>query len=304
MAVTLAQAALTEADPIRRGVLELFHNESAVFDRLPLEPIEGNAYAYNVDEALPGTGFRTVNEAYVESTGVFNQRTETLSILGGDADVDKFLERTSGASLGSLRAQQTRLKVISAQSTYVDAFFNGDVNVNAKAFDGLRKRLIGSQVIDSVAPTTTDAFLDELDQLFAQVDGGIPDVVYAPTEIITRLKSLGRKVGGADYVNSEITGKREFTWNGVEFVSPGKHWSGRRILPYNPTAGSDLYAVKFARSLVSEVGVIGIENGGIQAYDLGELQEKPVYRTRIDAYVGLAVQGGQAAARLRGVKTA
>lgn len=304
MAVTLAQAALTEADPIRRGVLELFHNESAVFDRLPLEPIEGNAYAYNVDEALPGTGFRTVNEAYIESTGVFNQRTETLSILGGDADVDKFLERTSGASLGSLRAQQTRLKVISAQSTYVDAFFNGDVNVNAKAFDGLRKRLIGSQVIDSTAPTTTDAFLDELDQLFAQVDGGVPDVVYAPTEIITRLKSLGRKVGGADYVNSEITGKREFTWNGVAFVSPGKHWSGRRILPFNTTDGSDLYAVKFARSLVSEVGVIGIENGGIQAYDLGELQEKPVYRTRIDAYVGLAVQGGQAAARLRGVKTA
>lgn len=304
MAVTLAQAALTEADPIRRGVLELFHNESAVFDRLPLEPIEGNAYAYNVDEALPGTGFRTVNEAYIESTGVFNQRTETLSILGGDADVDKFLERTSGASLGSLRAQQTRLKVISAQSTYVDAFFNGDVNVNAKAFDGLRKRLIGSQVLDSTAPTTTDAFLDELDQLFAQVDGGVPDVVYAPTEIITRLKSLGRKVGGADYVNSEITGKREFTWNGVAFVSPGKHWSGRRILPFNTVDGSDLYAVKFARSLVSEVGVIGIENGGIQAYDLGELQEKPVYRTRIDAYVGLAVQGGQAAARLRGVKTA
>lgn len=302
MAVTLAQAAATEASDLRRGVIEMFRQESVVFDRISLEEILGDSYTYNKDGALPGTGFRTVNEAWVESTGVLNQEHESLVILGGDADVDRFIERTKSGSIGSHRAYQTKQKVKSAQSTYVDALFNGDVNVNPKGFDGLRKRLIGAQVIDSENPATSESFLDELDDLFAQVAGGVPDVVYANQAQIAKLKSLGRKVGGAEYINSEITGKREFTWNGVPFIDPGEHWSGRPILPVDAATGGDFYAVKFA-SGENDPGVLGITNGGVQVYDLGELQEKPAYRVRIEFYTGLAVQGGKAAARLRGVKT-
>lgn len=300
MAVTFAQAAALEADPVRRGAIETAIQVSWVWDRLPFESIEGNSYAYDKDKVLPGTAFRTVNEAYVESTGVINQDQERLVILGGDADVDQFIEKTMQSSRGILMADQVRMKLESAQATYVDAMFNGDVAVNPKGFDGLRKRLTGKQVIDSTAPATSEGFLDELDALFGQVAGG-PDVVYAAASQIAKLKSLGRKVGGAEYVMSEITGKREFTWNGVPFIDPGEHWSGRPILGVDPADGGDFYAVKFANGF-GNVGVMGITNGGLQAYYLGELQEKPAIRTRIDFYTGLVVQGGKAAARLRGVK--
>lgn len=299
MAVTLAQAAINEPDPVRRGALESAVQVSNVWDRLPFEGIEGNAYAYDKDKVLPGTAFRTVNEAYIESTGVVNQDTERLVILGGDADVDRFIQSTFSESTGVLMASQVRMKIESAQATFVDAMFNGDVDVNPKGFDGLKKRLVGEQVLDANAPLSDEAFLDDLDLLFGQVYGELPDVVYAPSRVITRLKSLGRKVGGADYINQEITGKREFTWNGVPFVDPGEHWSGRRILDFDP-AGTDLYAVKFANNF-NDHGVMGITNGGLQAYFLGELDEKPAYRTRIDFYTGLVAQGGRAAARLRGV---
>lgn len=299
MAVTLAQTAAVTSNQLVKGVMETFVQESPIFDRIRLAPIAGNAYAYSEEQALPGTGFRTVNEAYVESTGVLNQRTERLHILGGDADVDRYLVQTSGASLGDLRATQTRMKVKSAVSTYADAFINGDVNVNAKSFDGLRKRLVGDQVIEAGNDLGTDAFFDDLDALFSRVEGGTPDVVYASQTQLARLKSLSRKVGGAEYINSEMTGKREWTWNGVAFVDPGQHWSGRRIL-----ADGDMYAVKFATGLGVDQGVLGITNGGVQAYDLGELEEKPAYRTRIEFYCGMAVQGGRAAARLTGVKNA
>ena len=302
MAVTLAQAAALETSPVRRGALETATQVSWVWDRLPFENIEGNSYAYDKDKVLPGTGFRTVNEAYVESTGVINQDSERLVILGGDADVDQFIEKTMQSSRGVLMAAQVRMKLESAQATYVDAMFNGDVSVDPKGFDGLRKRLVGGQVLESSAAANTEGFLDDLDLLFGAVAGG-PDVVYAPDTIIARLKSLGRKVGGADYINSEITGKREFTWNGVSFIDPGKHWSGRKILGYDPSAGGDIYALSFANGF-SDEGVLGITNGGLQAYYLGELQEKPAVRTRIDFYTGFVVQGGQAAARLRGVKAA
>ena len=78
MAVTLAQAAALEPSPLRRGTLEMFSQVSTVFDRLPIEPINGAAYAYAKDKVLPGTAFRTVNEAYIESTGLVNQDTESL----------------------------------------------------------------------------------------------------------------------------------------------------------------------------------------------------------------------------------
>lgn len=298
MAVTFAQAAAVEAAPVRRGALEVAM-ALPLWDRLPWEPIEGNAYAYDKDRVLPGTAFRTVNEAYIESTGVINQDIERLTILGGDADVDRFIERTMQSSRGVLLADQLRMKIESAQATYADSFFNGDVNVNPKGFDGLKKRLVGSQVIDAEAAVDDEAFLDDLDLLMGAVAG--PDVIFGPSAIISRLKSLGRKVGGADYINSEITGAREFTWNGVAVIDPGQHWTGRDILSVDPVNGGDLYAVKFARSW-NQVGVMGITNGGLQAYSLGELEEKPAIRARVEFYSGLVAQGGKAAARLRGVQ--
>ena len=87
MAVTLAQAALLSTDDLQRGVIETFVQASPVLDRLPLMQIEGNAYAYNKEATLPGVAFRSVNEAYVESTGTVVQASESLVILGGDAAV-------------------------------------------------------------------------------------------------------------------------------------------------------------------------------------------------------------------------
>ena len=163
----------------------------------------------------------------------------------------------------------------------------------------LRKRLVGAQVIDPTAALTSDAAFNDLEDLFGAVSG--VDAVYAPRQLLSKYKSLARSVGGAEYINSEITGKREWTWNGVPFIDPGQHWAGHEILGYDVALGGDLFAMKFANSFAEE-GVMGITNGGLTAYSLGELQEKPAIRTRIDFYCGMAVQGGKAAARLRGVK--
>lgn len=302
MAITYAQAAEQATDSLTRGVIETYRETSTVFDRLYVEDINGDTYRYDTDGALPGTGFRTVNSAWVESTGTVNQGTESLVIAGGDSDVDKFLVQTRSSSLEDLRAQKLRQKVQSSQSTFVDAMFNGDVNVNPAGFDGLRKRLVGKQVVDAGSTLATEGALDDLDALFAAV-GGSPDVVYAPEEAIARYKSLARRLGGSEYIVSEMTGKREWTWNGVSFVDPGEHWSGRKILGAQPDGSFDVFAVKLAEDIDSE-GVLTISNGGIQAYDLGELQEKPAYRVRVEFYAGLVAQGGKAAARLRNVRTA
>lgn len=298
MALTFAQAAAAATDETTRAALQIAIAESTVWDRLHFEDIPGNAYAYDKDHVLPGTGFRTVNEAYVESTGVVNGDVEVLTILGGDADVDSFLEQTRSSARSVLMAGQVRMKIASAQATYANAFFNGDTSVDPKGFDGLRKRLVGSQVIDATANASQTAFLADIDTLLAAVSGDA-DVIYAPKALIGKLKALGRTVGGADYINSEITGKREFTWNGTPIIDPGKHWNGTPILSVG-ASGAEMYAVRLARS-DGEEGVLGICNGPLSAKYLGELQEKPAIRTRIDFYAAMVVQGGNAAARLRGI---
>lgn len=312
MALTLAQAAVLSDNDLQRGVIETFVIESSVLDRIPLMPIEGNAYAYNVEATLPGVAFRSVNEAYVESTGTFVQRSESLSILGGDADVDRFIVQTRG-NLNDQRALQTRAKVKAAAYKYQDTFINGDVTVDPKGFDGLRKRLVNAQVIVAApngAPivgnggTDAMAFFDLLDALFGAVAGG-PDVAYANRQVIARILSAGRRIGGAALVVNDLTGKREVQWNGVAIVDIGNTAAGLPIIPQTETTGtstvtSSIYAVRFGQD-EGDQAVTGLTNGGVQVDDLGEVSDKPVYRTRLEFYCGLATFGGQAAARLSGV---
>jgi len=318
MALTLAQAALLSQNQLQRGVQEIFVQESSVLDRIPLLTIQGNAYAYNTEATLPGVAFRSVNEAYTESTGTVVQATESLVILGGDADVDRFLVQTRG-DLNDQRAIQTRLKVKSASYKYQDAFFNGDVAVDPKGFDGLKKRLIGAQVIDAGTNgipvlgnggTEAHAFYDALDQLLAAVPGINPEngAIYANRALQAKIRSSGRRLGGVETVREDATGKRVLTWNGIPVLDPGQNLAGAEILAQNETQGtattaSSVYAVKFGGD-ETEQGVTGLTNGGVQVYDLGELQEKPAYRTRLEFYTGLATFGGKAAARLRGVLNA
>lgn len=318
MAVTLAEAALLSTNQLQRGVLETFVQSSPVLDRIPFLTINGNAYAYNEEATLPGVAFRSVNEQYTESTGTVNQRTESLVILGGDADVDRFIVQTRG-NLNDQRAVQTAMKVKAASYKFQDTFFNGDVAVDPKGFDGLKKRLTGAQVIDAgtngapiVGNGDSDAqdFFDALDELVAAVPGldGSNGAIYANAAVIAKIRSAGRRLGGVDMVREDLTGKRVMQWNGIPVLDPGFTAAGVQILPQTETQGtatdgSSIYAVKFGQD-EGDQAVTGLTNGGVQVYDLGELQEKPAYRTRIEFYTGLAVFGGKAAARLRGVLAA
>ena len=314
MAVTLAQAATLSQNTLQRGVLETFVQASPILDRIPLLTIEGNAYAYNKEATLPGVAFRSVNEGYTESTGTVVQATESLVILGGDADVDKFIVQTRG-NLNDQRAVQTAMKVKSAAYKFQETFFNGDVAVDPKGFDGLKKRLTGSQVLDAatngLGPVTAGHdFLDALDALIAQVPGinGANGAIYANAAILGKVTSALRRLGGADFIREDLTGKRVLTYNGIPILDPGFTAAGVQILGQNETQGtstlaSSVYAVKYGND-EGDQAVTGLTNGGVQVVDLGELESKPAYRTRIEFYCGLATFGGKAAARLRGVLAA
>ncbi|MEV0438066.1 hypothetical protein AB0I84_16915 [Streptomyces spectabilis] len=116
-----------------------------------------------------------------------------------------------------------------------------------------------------------------------------------------------RRLGGGELLPAEIAGKRTVAWNGIPLLDAGQKLDGADVLPLTTGTGGkqtgDIYAVRFGSS-EADAAVSGLTNGGIQVTDLGESHDKPVYRTRIDFYRGLALFGGKAAARLTGVLNA
>lgn len=315
MAVTLAESAKLSQDMLAKGVLETFVQSSPILDRIPFMPIEGNAFSYDAEASLPGVEFRNVNEGYTESTGTVNQKTESLHILGGDADVDTFIQKTR-SNLNDQRAEQTVLKTKALSYKFQDTFFNGDTDVDPKAFDGLRKRLVGSQVLEAgvngapiVGSTTAEihAFLDHLDDLLAAVPGinAQNGAIYANSAVVRKIGSALRHVSLDAVLDEDIAGKRAIQWNGIPILEAGTNPDGTQILAQSETQGtatatSSIYAVRYGSS-EGDQAVTGLTNGGVNVQDLGQLQDKPAYRTRIEFFVGLAVFGGKAAARLKGV---
>jgi hypothetical protein len=95
-------------------------------------------------------------------------------------------------------------------------------------------------------------------------------------------------------------------YNGIPIVDVGNKADGTQIIPQTETQGTasgisgSIYAVHFGAG-APEQGVVGLTNGGVQVFDLGQLETKPVYRTRIEWFTGLALFGSQPAARLQGV---
>lgn len=315
MAFTLEESAKLSDNMLARGVLETFVQSSPILDRIPFMEIQGNAFSYNEEATLPGVAFRGVNEAYAESTGTVNQKSEKLVILGGDADVDRFIVQTR-SNLNDQRAVQTALKTKALAYKFQETFFNGDSSVDTKSFDGLRKRLTGKQVIDAgtnglpiVGSSNTDihAFLDKLDDLLAAVPGinATNGAIYASAPVIRKIGSALRHVSLDAVLEEDIHGKRTIQWNGIPILEAGQTAAGKQILDTDEQQGTSstttsIYAVKFGES-EGDQGVTGLTNGGVMVQDLGQLQEKPVYRTRIEFYCGLGVFSGKAAARLKGV---
>ena len=309
MAVTLAQAATLSENDLQRGVVETFVQSSVILDRMPFMQVEGNAYAYNLEQTLPGVAFRAVNAAYIESTGVVNQATETIKILGGDADVDRYIVQTRG-NLNDQRAVQTAMKVKSLSYEFQNTVVNGDTTVDANSFDGWKKRLTGDQVITAgtngipvLGTSDADrfAFLDKLNEAIAQVKN--PSVIYTNRMILSKILSSFRRLNIA---HDRVGDKQEPTYQGIPIVDIGTKSDGTtQILPQSETVGADttcssIYVVGFGQDEM-DGGVTGLWNGGVQVRDLGEITDKPVYRTRIELYGGMALFSGQAAARLQGV---
>lgn len=304
MALTLTEAAkLAKGDTVKQVVIELYAGSSDILANLPFDDIDGNAVKYNREGGLPGVGFRGVNEAYTESTGILNPQTEALYIAGGDLDVDAFIVKTQGEQQ---RAKQEAMKVRALGLAWTKKFLKGDSASDPREFDGLQTRLVGDQKI--AAGTTANGTPLSLALLDEAIDQTLnPSALVMSKAMARKFTAAARdtSIGGYISWDKDEFGKRILKYNDLPILTVDRDEAEALILPFTEAAtsgtatGASLYVVSFA-----EDGVRGIQNGGIDVRDLGELDTAPKYRTRVEWYAGLAAYHGRAATRVWSISDA
>jgi hypothetical protein len=292
--LTLTEQNLS-SDTLQRGVVSIFAQTSPVIELLPFMTIAGNSYQYNQEETLPNVDFRKVGDGYTPSSGTVKQKQESLMILGGDVDVDKFVAQTLG-NINNQRAVQTNLKSKAIAKTFSQVFFKGDKAARPLEFDGLDVRIAANSQEFVAGADGAKLTIAMLHELLDMVEGG--------AHVLFMSKAMRREM-------------QKLLENQTHYIQVGKDNFGRPIeyfgdvqirtveddiLGFDETQGTatnagSIYAVKFG----AQEAISGLTNGGVQVYDLGEIDAKPVYRTRIEFYCGLADFHPKAAARLKGI---
>src|SRR5207248_1780017 len=115
-------------------------------------------------------------------------KTAKLAILGGDADVDAFLQQTY-SDPNDLRALIIAAKAKSLAYKFSNTFINGDITVDANAFDGVKKLSAGARTMNKGANGATLA-LDHLDELMDMVKPGMPHALFMSKRTRRKLSSL------------------------------------------------------------------------------------------------------------------
>ena len=94
MALTQFEAAKLTQDFMLRGVIEVVVKDNSILQVLPFIEVVSSGVTYNREKTLPATAFYGPGDTWTEATPHFTQVTAALKIIGGDADVDNFLQQT------------------------------------------------------------------------------------------------------------------------------------------------------------------------------------------------------------------
>ena len=274
---------------------------------------------------LPSVGFRRVNAAYDKTDiGHFEHRVENISLFGRDIDTDEAIARSKN-TIEDARAVQRRLVTMAMAYAFNDKFINGVISAATPlVFNGLKKRIddiaaegytrqkVDGESLLMLDPTNNYAagqtFLDKLDALMYAIKGHRPDYLLMNGKMLLAVRSLLRRARLLD-TTKDMFDRQIDTYMGARMVDIGvtadqtteiiTSTETAKGVEGDPTSDvhTSIYAVKFG------VGDMtwGIQQFPLEVKDMGELEEKPVYRDRVTWNLGLATVDPRSLGRIYGV---
>lgn len=317
---TLAEFSKIETDTLRKSVLDQLLMEASLYEIVPWETIGQLATTIVRYQDLPSWGYRKVNEAYAESTGHFEQKVENVSLGGLDIDTDKAIARAKN-SIADARAIQQTMALKAMAYAFNDKFITGNPTSDPEEFKGLRLRVdnvydegytdqkfacndTDTGILNS--QTTRFDFIQDLDKLIYSIKAHSPDALLMNKKMLLAVRSCLLREKLLTY-QADMFGRQIDMYGNTRLIDIGvKTDQTTEIILNTETAagaasgGSEctsIYAVKFG---IGEY-LWGIQEYPLEVEDLGELQTKPCYRTRVDWPHGLADIDPRCIARMYGI---
>jgi len=325
MAMTLVQAAYLSNDILQRGVIERLTYQDPLLEKLPFKDIKGNGLTYNVETTLSTAKFYGVNETWTESTSATTPTTAVTTILGGDADVDRFLEATR-SDVNDLMLEQIASKTRAIKHAYMNMFYYGYYNAGAgadsKGFDGLHYLIssvtsgyyntvtVGATGVPLVALSMTS-----LETAVDYIKTGNPDLIVMSKLMRREINQYLHGVHGITY--QDAADKRIQTLFGVPVAVSDEisdtedctkaygaaygfdYTMGTTFTPTATTAaGTSIFVMRLAPE-----AVCGIQSLPITVEKLGSLETKDAERVRIKWYPGLMLQSIISSSKVSGIAT-
>ena len=311
-ALTLLEAAKQSreaGETLKAGIIEQYAGKSPVLDVLAFEEVAGGTVEWLLERTLPTVTNRAINEAWSDSPGEVEERIEKVVIQGGEIKIDTAIVKLKG---NGILSTQVAMKLKALQAKFHSDFFNGDAAVNPKSFSGLRARASGTQLLN--LGTTAGGDVLSLSQLRRAISRVRPLSPTGQVRIYSNLE-LALRYGDA-ISNTAVAGfvtqtKGEFgvaapTFMGIPWFPIEEDAFGNQILPFTETSpgggaatSSSIYIVAFGASDLN-----GIQTGGIDVRDLGEMQTENSRLIRLDWLANFATYNPRCFCRLRGIRDA
>lgn len=330
--LTLAQYAMLEKQPLKKGVMLGLAQEGVVADLFPWRSLGGALSETGVryDEVI-SPDWVTIGGTIASKSAQGKQLSFSVHKLAVHIDIPVELEDNNADQLERASARQGKLAIKGAAYALNDAFINGDQASDGNQMEGLNKMVasldpaqtVGATEIDLTA-SYTDALAESLwfrlDQGIAQIDGHEPTAGFANRQTLTRIRSFMRqnKMMGVDFAwadmkfniddprrtNSTASTRPAFLYQGIPMYDLGRKADQTTQVMLNTyteggstAAGSRIFFVK-----QNDLNLEGISAGPLEIKDIGLLEATDVVRKRLTWLPGLANWGPRGIVKVQGLK--
>lgn len=329
MSWTLAQAAQNERDPLRKGLLSVFWMESNLMAAIPWETLNRLYVELRRVGRLTLTQASWVNiaDGYANATVAIDSLQEEAFKLGRNVDIPRDLANIDGEFVdpATLNVEEN-LKSIAYELN--DAIINGP-NVGGttgtpltNAITGMTVRIAQQAALAGLAaaqtataangtafgPTASSAnrqtVLDALDAVFYFIDQHGPDWGVSNQTFLLALNSAYRREGTLFAQSRDQFGRWVNNYRGVPIYDAGLKFDQQTFIITNAEvqgSSTDATSVYFAKNGVF-THFHGWEKGPLSVRDVGELQDAPILRQKIDWVMGLANWHPRCLARVTGIR--
>lgn len=304
--VTLAESAKLALNDLVAGVIEQIVTVNTMFQVLPFDGIDGNALAYNRENALGGvisadvgTDLATAQGGLAKQAATFTQVTTTLKKIIGDAEVDNLIQATRSGDGNDQEATQVASKAKSVGREYQRQLILGNTGVTSTEFNGLNVLTAAGQTISGGGTAVVPYSFSLLDQLISKVidkDGEVDYFAVNDREIRSHMRLL-RLLGGASIsdVVSLPSGDTVPAYRGVPIFRNDYIPINQQVASVSGAGnGENLQSLVFAGTLDDGsrthgiAGITASNASGIQVVPVGESETKDETITRVRWYCGLA----------------